>query len=111
MLEISIIIRTKNEEKWLDQCLNILSTQSYNNFEILIIDSGSTDKTLEIAKKYNTRILKIKSSDFNYPYTLNFGCKNANAIFGKNTISTKPMGLAVKMEIGPIIGLKRAIKL
>ena len=79
MPETSIIIRTKNEEKWIGQCLKILSTQSYKNFEILIIDSGSTDRTLEIAKKYNTRILKIKPNEFSYPYALNYGCKNSNA--------------------------------
>lgn len=57
---VSIIIRTKNEERWLNQCLDKVSSQSYKNFEIIIVDNQSKDKTLKIAKNYNVKILKIK---------------------------------------------------
>ena len=55
---VSIIIRTKNEERWLNQCL-VVSSQNYKNFEIIIVDNQSKDKTLKIAK-YNVKILKIR---------------------------------------------------
>jgi rhamnosyltransferase len=77
MLETSIIIRTRNEEKWLSECLNRLRRQTYRDFEILIIDSGSSDRTLDIAKRHATRILSIPSEDFSYPYASNFGCRHA----------------------------------
>jgi rhamnosyltransferase len=78
-METSIIIRTKNEEKWLGAVLAKLSEQTYKDFEIIIVDSGSTDRTLEIAKKFDTKILHIKPEDFSFPYALNFGCRQARA--------------------------------
>lgn len=55
----SIIIRTKNEERWINICLNKLLGQTYKNFEIIIVDNGSTDATLKIIKNFSDR-LKIK---------------------------------------------------
>ena len=78
-METSIIIRTKNEERWLGECLRRLGEQTYRDFEIVIIDSGSTDRTLEIAQHFDTRILTIPEEDFTYPYASNFGCQNAYA--------------------------------
>jgi rhamnosyltransferase len=78
-METSIIIRTKNEEKWLGKVLERLSEQTYKDFEIVIVDSGSTDKTLEIARKFDTKIFQIKPEEFSYPYALNFGCEKAQA--------------------------------
>ena len=74
MIETSIIIRTKNEEKWLSHCLNILKNQNYKKFEIIIVDNKSTDKTLQIAKNY--KIKKIYSIDkFKPGKALNIGIK------------------------------------
>lgn len=54
---ISIVIPTLNEEKYLPACLESLKKQTYKNFEIIISDGGSDDKTVEIAKKFKTKIL------------------------------------------------------
>jgi glycosyltransferase involved in cell wall biosynthesis len=78
-METSIIIRTKNEEEWLGECLEMIFQQTYKNFEIIIVDSESSDGTLEIAKKYPVKILNIKQEDFSFSYALNFGIKNSNA--------------------------------
>lgn len=45
---ISIIIATKNADKTLDRCLNSIVKQTFKNFEIIIIDADSTDKTKKI---------------------------------------------------------------
>lgn len=74
---VSIIIRTKNEAKYIGKVLNLLLKQTFNNFEIVIVDSGSTDQTLEIVKKYPVRLYKIKQEDFTYGYALNFGINKA----------------------------------
>ncbi len=76
-LETSIIIRTKNEERYLEHVLLMLKKQTYKNFEIVIVDDNSTDKTLEIAKKYNCKIVKIPEGKFNYPYACNFGIRES----------------------------------
>lgn len=54
---ISIILPTYNNEATLNNCLNGIFIQDYDNFEVLVIDGSSTDKTLEISKKYKVKIL------------------------------------------------------
>src|SRR5271157_2226095 len=76
-METSIIIRTKNEDKWVGKVLKRLSEQTYKDFEIVIVDSGSTDKTLEIIKNFNVKLFQIKQENFSYPYALNYGCERA----------------------------------
>jgi len=69
---VSFIIPTFNTEKTLDLCLNSIFSQEYpkDRIEVLIIDGGSTDRTLEIAKKYPTRIL---SNPFGHQDSFNGG--------------------------------------
>lgn len=74
---ISIIIRTKNEEKYLEQVLEILKKQTYQNFEIIIVDDHSTDETLKIAKKYNGKVITIPKGQFSHPHSCNLGAGNA----------------------------------
>ena len=74
--KVSIIIRTKNEDNWLEACLKSISLQSYKNYEIIIVDNGSKDRTLEIAKKYETKIVKIKK--FIPGKAINDGIKASN---------------------------------
>lgn len=75
MPETSIVIRTFNEEKNLGNLLIALQKQSYRNFEVIIVDSGSNDGTLRIAEEHKTNIIKIESRDFTFGYSLNVGCK------------------------------------
>ena len=57
----SIIIRTKNEERWITTCLKVVFTQDYKNFEVIIIDNESVDKTVAKAKQFPIkRIVKIE---------------------------------------------------
>tara|TARA_B100000787_G_C16198917_1_gene303173 strand:+ start:8641 stop:9900 length:1260 start_codon:yes stop_codon:yes gene_type:complete len=60
MVETLIIIRTKNEDRWLKATLEKIFKQRYKKFLVAIVDNCSTDRTLEIAKRYNTKIFKIK---------------------------------------------------
>lgn len=55
---ISVVIPVYNEEKYLDACLTSLLSQSYKKVELLLIDDGSSDNSLTIAKKYPLTILK-----------------------------------------------------
>jgi rhamnosyltransferase len=52
MANVSIIVRTKNEERWIAHCLSMLYQQDYTDFEVILVDNASTDHTLEIAKRY-----------------------------------------------------------
>jgi glycosyltransferase involved in cell wall biosynthesis len=75
----SIIIRTYNEQKHLHQLLSKVfeQEQKLTDIEVVIVDSGSTDKTLEIAKSHGCRITHISQSDFTFGRSLNYGCKFA----------------------------------
>ena len=75
--KISIVIRTYNEGKHIGQLLESIEKQSYRNYELIIVDSGSNDKTLEIIKKYNVNLVLIKKEEFNYSYASNVGVKNS----------------------------------
>jgi len=53
---LSIIIPTLNEENNLLELLKSIEKQNFKDYEIIIADAGSKDKTLEVAKKYNCKI-------------------------------------------------------
>ena len=57
----SIITVTKNSEKHIEECVKSVLRQKFKNFEYIIIDGKSSDKTLKIVKKYQSRINIIKS--------------------------------------------------
>ena len=60
-MNISIIIPTYNSENYIFKCLASIKKQKYNKKkEILIIDGGSKDNTIKIAKKFNCKIFKNK---------------------------------------------------
>lgn len=77
--KVSIIIRTKNEEKYLEDVLKKIFLQNFRHFEVIIVDSGSTDRTLEIAESFELKIIKIPSEKFTYGYGLNIGINNGQA--------------------------------
>lgn len=78
---ISIIIRTYNEEKHLEDLLTMILKQVNVSYEIVIVDSGSNDNTLDIAKKYGCKIIQINKKDFTFGYSLNKGIENASGEF------------------------------
>lgn len=55
---LSIIIPALNEEKYLPSLLNSIKRQDFSNYEIILADAGSRDKTVEIAKKYGCLVIK-----------------------------------------------------
>ncbi len=75
MVLVSIIIRTLNEAKYLGELLTSIQKQHCEHFEVevVIIDSGSNDETLEIATRYECRITKIEKKDFTFGKSLNMG--------------------------------------
>ena len=60
---VSIIIPAYNAEKWISQSIKSALLQTWKNKEIIIVDDGSRDRTLEIAKKYESSCLKVVSQD------------------------------------------------
>ncbi len=70
--EISIVIRTYNEAKLLPRTLEAIMEQTEQCFEIVLVDSGSTDTTLEIARCYDKEnIVTIPKHELTYSGALN----------------------------------------
>jgi rhamnosyltransferase len=76
-VKTSIIILTRNAGSRLVEVLNSVFKQSYKDFEVILIDSESTDKTLEIAKSFPVKIKSIKPENFGHGKTRNLGSKLA----------------------------------
>jgi glycosyltransferase involved in cell wall biosynthesis len=76
----SIIIPTLNEEAYLPELLKDLTKQIYQNFDVVVVDGHSEDKTQEIAQEFTTKLPKltiINSTKRNLPYQRNLGAKNS----------------------------------
>lgn len=76
---VSIIIRTLNEQRYLDQLLTAISRQKTESidYEVVLVDSGSTDETLGIARKHGCQIIHINREEFSFGRSLNMGCATA----------------------------------
>jgi len=77
-MTISVVVRTYNEEKWIGLCLDkIFSQKVDDDIEVIVVDSQSTDRTVEIAKEYDTKIITIPKKEFTYGRSLNLGISHA----------------------------------
>lgn len=81
MVEASIIMRVRNEQRHLRETLSAVFEQRMRDFEVLVVDSGSTDHTLDIAREFPTRIIQIRPEEFTYGYALNLGARAARGRF------------------------------
>ena len=79
--ETSIIIRTFNEERYLPGLMEAIQKQRYRDFEVINVDSGSYDRTTEIIRQYDCKLLNISSQDFTFGYSLNVGIEAAAGQF------------------------------
>ena len=77
MPKVSIIIRAKNEARYLPQVLASLKRQTFKDWELILVDNESLDKTVSIAKSYGAKVISIKQEEFNYPYACNVGARLA----------------------------------
>src|SRR6266481_1648366 len=72
-MDTSVVIPTKNGERWIGKCLEaVYSQEAVGLVEVVMVDSGSTDGTLEIARKYPVRIVEIPAEDFHHARTRNY---------------------------------------
>lgn len=59
--KISIIVPIYNVENYLNQCINSLINQTYQNLEIILVDDGSTDSCPKICDEWREKIKSSKS--------------------------------------------------
>ena len=77
----SIIIPTLNEENYIENIISSLEKQTYKNFEVIIVDNGSKDRTVEIIKKIQKKsllkIILVFCKQRGISYARNYGVKYA----------------------------------
>src|SRR5712692_11332837 len=82
MIETSILIPTKNGAQELEACLRaVYSQKGTGPLEVIVIDSGSTDATLEIARGFPVRIEQIPPETFHHARTRNYAASLAKGEF------------------------------
>lgn len=77
--KVSVVIPTYNAGQQFEVLMKSLRNQkSIGDLEIVIVDSGSKDKTVEIARNYNAKVIEIRNEDFSHSYARNLGAENAS---------------------------------
>lgn len=78
---ISVIVPVYNVELYLKECIDSILSQSYTDFELLLIDDGSTDSSYDICKEYESKDKRIKvyqKTNGGVSSARNMGIDNAN---------------------------------
>ena len=70
---VSVIIPVYNSEIYLEECLDSIISQTYQNIEIIVVDDGSTDSSPEILKKYSDKVNIISQKNQGLASALNTG--------------------------------------
>lgn len=78
-MKVSIIIRAKNEERWITSCLDAVFNQSFKDFEVILVDNKSTDMTVAKAKRFGVKVVHI--DDYLPGRALNLGIKASKGEF------------------------------
>ncbi len=73
--EVSVIIRTRNEERWIGHCLRRLEAQTLTNHEVILVDNASADKTVERALAACPTLKLVTLSEFRPGHAINEGVR------------------------------------
>lgn len=77
----SVVIRCHNEASHIGHLLEGLENQEFTDFEVIVVDSGSDDGTIEIVEKHGSTLIHIPKADFSFGRSLNWGCSRASGEF------------------------------
>lgn len=81
-MDISIIIPTKNAGDIFEDVLSkVFSQKTKYSYEVICVDSGSSDNTIEIIKKFNCKLYEIAPSEFGHGKTRNYGASKGTGEF------------------------------
>lgn len=93
MPEVSIVVRAKNEAKHLPALFDGIAAQDQRGVEVILVDSGSTDGTVALARSRGARVETIPADEFTFGRSLNVGVRAAAAPFvAVVSAHTRPVG-------------------
>lgn len=73
MVKVSIIIPAYNGERFIAEAINGVLTQTYENYEVIVVDDGSTDKTSDVVNQYSDRVKYLSQTNQGVAASRNFG--------------------------------------
>lgn len=76
-MNCSLVIRAYNEENHIGRLLEGVRHQTLQDVEVILVDSGSTDATADIAAQYGARVVHIPPAEFTFGRSLNLGLSAA----------------------------------
>ena len=112
---VSIIVPAYNEEKVIANCVKSIESSNYRNFEIILVDDGSTDRTLQIMRRYENppQVQVIAQPNSGKAAALNHGFQlakgeilffvDADGIFTRSTIHEMLYGFT-SAKVGAVCG-------
>lgn len=107
----SIVVRAYNEEKHITRLLKGIMEQTVKDFQVILVDSGSTDGTVAAAERFPVDVVHIKPQDFTFGRSLNLGIAAAKSdlvvVASAHVYPVYPDWLAKLLEpfVDPHIGL------
>lgn len=101
---LSVVINTKNSPTFFKEILQKYKYQKgFKTVEIIIVDSGSTDNTLPIARELNCKIIEIKAEQFRHGRSRNIGVE---AAIGKYIINTVSDAIPTSLDMAYKLAMK-----
>ena len=77
MCEISVVMPVYNAEMHIKDAIESVLEQSFVDFEFILIDDGSTDRTSSIIQSYNDKRVRLIQNSHNFIESLNLGIENS----------------------------------
>ncbi len=81
MRNVSVMLCAYNSEPFIQEAIDSVLGQTYQDFEFVIVDDGSTDNTLSIIRSYKDSRIKVLSCRHDYIHSLNVGLRNCHGEF------------------------------
>ncbi len=78
-MKVCVIIPTLNEEEFIGKLIDSINSNSYKKIEVIVVDDGSTDKTVEIAKSKGAKVFVNSPGRRGPSFGWNFAAKNTTA--------------------------------
>lgn len=78
---ISVLLCAYNAELYVREAIDSVLTQTYRDFDVILVDDGSTDRTLEIMRSYKDERIHVIEAEHDYIRSLNIGLRHCHGDF------------------------------
>jgi len=87
---VSVVVPARNEEELLPRCLSALRKQEFDDFEIIVVDSASTDRTQQVARSFGARVIRLEERGIGRARQVGFDAAEGDIIVSTDADSVVP---------------------